>query len=419
MAYAGRGVGRTLKGRKSKVFSHCETKMTFILVKYHAARRLANADRPLNISSSVFKDAEGKKSTMRDWQKRAKISGDVVAFDYVRSKVAYECALVHVWDIDKTYLDTHFESFRGLIRTAMEKAFQKRNVPGTNLLVRALIRSHTEGSDKPFPIYFITASPPQMEKKIREKLALDGINPYGSFFKDNLKNLKPSRFWRLTHHLGYKLQALLDLRTQLGPEVKQILWGDDSESDAIIYSLYSDICSRRLAGGELVKVLHALRVVGEQIETIFELIDLIPSQDPVGKIYINLASDTDPDYYLKFGRRMVATNNSFQSAMDLYQDGRLNEDEVVSVAQDLITNYAYTPDELSKSLDSLIRRHIVGHDSIERLLPLLSDAGLLPPSYRSPPALRNLVVDESGFKRLEDTDELWIPEYIDYLRENR
>ncbi|HEX4925052.1 MAG TPA: phosphatase domain-containing protein [Bdellovibrionales bacterium] len=356
---------------------------------------------------------------MREWKKRAKIWGDVVAFDYVKSKVALESPLIYVWDIDKTYLDTHFESLRGLWRTALEKAFQKRNVPGANLLVKALNRAHRDASDKPFPIYFISASPPQMERKIREKLALDGITPLGTFFKDNLKNLKPSRWWRLSHHLGYKLQALLELRTQLKADVKQILWGDDSESDAVIYAMYSDICSRRLAGGDLVKILHALRVVGEQIETIFELVDQIPVQDPVGKIYINLAADTDPDYYLKFGRRMVVTSNSFQAALDLYQDGRLNDDEVLSIGQDLLTNYGYTPDELAASLDALVRRQVLGHAAVEKLLPLFHENRLVPAAHRSPPALMKLIQDESGFKRLADVQERWIPEYIDYLRESR
>jgi hypothetical protein len=354
---------------------------------------------------------------MKEWKKRSRISGDVVFFDYVKTRVSGECPLVYVWDIDKTYLDTHFESLKGLIRTALEKAFQKRNVPGTNLLVKALIRSHSEGSDNPFPIYFITASPPQMENKIRDKLALDGIKPYGSFFKDNLKNLKPSRFWRLSHHLGYKLQALLELRTTLNPNVKQILWGDDSESDAVIYSLYSDICSRRLAGAELVKVLHALRVVGEQIETIFEFIDQIPAQDPVGKIYINLAADTDADYYLKFGRRMIATSNTFQTAIDLYQDGRLNDDEVISIAQDLVTNYAFTPDELAKSFDGLIQRKIIGQGVVDKLFPLLQENHLVPAYYAAPAAPTKLMKDESGFGRIEDTKEVWVPEYIDYLRD--
>src|SRR4051812_25289349 len=134
---------------------------------------------------------------MKEWRKQSQIIGDVVFFDYIKSRAAQEAPLVYVWDIDKTYLDTHFESIRGLLRTAVEKAFQKRNVPGTNLLVRALARTHHDANQKKFPIYFISASPPQMERKIKQKLLIDGINPFGSFFKDNLRNLKPSRWWRL------------------------------------------------------------------------------------------------------------------------------------------------------------------------------------------------------------------------------
>ena len=85
-----------------------------------------------------------------------------------------------------------------------------------------------------------------MEKRVLEKLNIDGIKPYGIFCKDNLKNLKPGRLHRLTQQVGYKLQALMQLRTSLSINTKQVLWGDDSESDAVIYSLYSDICARRM-----------------------------------------------------------------------------------------------------------------------------------------------------------------------------
>src|SRR4051812_27802840 len=108
---------------------------------------------------------------MADWRKRARISGDVIFFEYVTSKLERNSDSIFVWDIDKTYLDTSFESIKGLFRTAFEKAFQKRNIPGTSALVRALttVTSDTISNDstKPFPIYFISASPPQMERKIR------------------------------------------------------------------------------------------------------------------------------------------------------------------------------------------------------------------------------------------------------------
>jgi phosphatidate phosphatase APP1 len=94
-----------------------------------------------------------------DWKKRCQILQDVVFFEYVDASLAKEAPYVFVWDLDKTYLDTHFESVRGLYRTIKEKAFQKKNIPGTRTLVKAL----TVKEDSFFPIYFVTASPPQME----------------------------------------------------------------------------------------------------------------------------------------------------------------------------------------------------------------------------------------------------------------
>ncbi|MCB0406871.1 MAG: hypothetical protein KDD34_01630, partial [Bdellovibrionales bacterium] len=135
---------------------------------------------------------------MAEWRNRAEITADVVFFKYASDQLEGDAREVFIWDLDKTYLDTKFETLKGLYQTALEKAFQKRNVPGTAALVRALRNSwqerHTGRAD--FPIYFVTASFPQMEKKIHEKLNLDGIYPYGIFFKDNLKNLRPRRLWR-------------------------------------------------------------------------------------------------------------------------------------------------------------------------------------------------------------------------------
>src|SRR5256885_373001 len=115
-------------------------------------------------------------------------TGDVVFFEYVKgSKKDNLENLIYVWDIDKTYLDTQFETIRGLLRTAFEKAFQKKNVPGTATLIKAL-GSSLVGTQS-LPIYFISASPPQMESKLHQKMLIDQINPWGIFFKDNLKNV--------------------------------------------------------------------------------------------------------------------------------------------------------------------------------------------------------------------------------------
>jgi len=360
---------------------------------------------------------------IRDWKARSQILGDVVYFHYVQGheieKIYDE---VFVWDLDKTYLDSSWGSLKELWRTALEKAGQKRNIPGTGSLVRALKTAWEEerGDKRSFPIYFVTASPPQMETKIREKLELDEILPLGTFFKDNLKNLKPKRLWRLTQQVGFKLQALLQLRTRLKDDVRQVMWGDDSESDAVIYSLYSDICARRWPEKDLLDILRGLHVVGEQTDTILELQEKIPACDPVEKVYINLATDTDPDYYLKFGWRMVPTYNTFQAALDLLQDGRLKQEQVIRVAQDMVTNYGFTNEELESSFDNLVRRQVLGAQCVSETLPLLKAQGLFAHDFQ--PSIEPKPVATQVGKRvraLEGVHESWVPEHIDYLNEVR
>lgn len=356
---------------------------------------------------------------MGDWRGQAEIVGDVVYFGYVQAEQQKQVQEVYVWDLDKTYLDTSWGSIKELYKTAIEKAFQKKNIPGTATLVRALTG---RSADKAFPIFFITASPPQMEAKIREKLRLDGIFPYGAFYKDNLKNLRPNRLRRLTQQVGYKIQALMQLRLKLSEDVKLVLWGDDSESDAVIYSLFSDICSRRMSDRQLSDMLRALHVTGEQAKLILELQKQVPTHDPVDKIYINLAVDTDPEYYIKFGRRIVPTENSFQAALDLFQDQRLRPEQVVKIAQDLVMNYDFSPEELERSFDGLVRRRILAKKAVDEIMPFLLGQRFISSSYAP-----TVVPAEVSFSKRPDSPEEeqehsldpWVPDHIDYLNDYR
>jgi hypothetical protein len=349
-------------------------------------------------------------------------NGDVIRYEYKKFESAEERPTVFVWDIDKTYLDTQFETLRGLFRTAFEKAFQKRNVPGTATLIRAL-EDTIPGKD--LGLFFISASPPQMAAKIHQKMLLDRIFPLGIFFKDNLKNIRFRKFGRLKQHVGYKVQALLELRSSLKENVRMVLFGDDSESDAVIYSLFSDICNRRLKTDEILSVLTALHVLPEQRRKILEIQNEIPQNDPVEKIYINLVADTDPDYYAKFGRRVLATFTTFQAAMDLYQDQRINLESLVMVARDMIANYGFTPEELAKSFEDLHKRGFLLHETQNQLLPLLKERMLLPPNFapafRPAKALQKIGEKILGLEEILglEAEDPWVPNHIDYLHDFR
>jgi hypothetical protein len=363
----------------------------------------------------------GSFSNMADWRDRSQITGDVVFFRYVTQGVEQNIDEVFVWDLDKTYLDTAIDSLGALFRTAIERALNKKNVPGTNTLLQvlALKWQETKGQSR-FPLYFISASPPQMEARIAEKFTIDNIRPFGCFYKDNLRNLTPKRLWRLNKQVGYKIQALLMLRMKLRDDVKQIFWGDDSESDAVIYNLYSDICARRMGAQDLRNVLKGFAVTADQIDEILLLQSQVPENDPVEKIYINLAVDTDPDYYLKFGRRTLPTYNTFQVACDLFQDQRISADAVYTIAQDMIFNYGFAPEELVRSFDELVRRHVLGEIAAHKLIAFFIEKGIFTSGFTPslPPVKETKVIDGKVFE-LEGHFEPWVQARVDYLHDYR
>ena len=134
---------------------------------------------------------------------------------------------LHIWDIDETYLATDIDSLKGMLSVPLDMAVDKRNVAGTDILLRALRRGpDTGGPVRSNPLYFVSASPPQMRRVIQKKMLLDGVEFDGITFKDQLALLRARRVAALKHHVAYKLSALLLNRVELPWDVAFIgvLW---------------------------------------------------------------------------------------------------------------------------------------------------------------------------------------------------
>ena len=356
---------------------------------------------------------------MSHWKQRSTTKLDVVYFDYEPDAQIESSPEVYVWDLDKTYLDSSIDSLSGLFRTIFEKAFTKKNVPGTHSLIRSLGRFRKINfSENSLPIFFVSASPPQMESKIYEKFIIDEIKPIGMFYKDNLKNLAPKRLLFLKKQVGYKVQSLLELRSRLHASVRMLCFGDDSESDAIIYNLFSDICARRHTENQLIEILNDFGVTHAQIDEILRLQSVIEVQDPVEKIYINLATDTDPEYYLKFGRRTLPTTNTFQVALDLVQDQRLSLEELGSIIDELRDYYNFTNDQLIFSFEELTRRRVLGLSGFEMIKNYFIEKKMISLSWSTKAEpLREKVIDAGHVYELEGLFEPWIQKPIDYFND--
>lgn len=237
---------------------------------------------------------------------------------------------VLLWDIDKTYLDTRFSSFRGLASIPFELAIDKDAIPGAVPLLRALRRGPGLQSAL-VPLYFISGSPVQLRRVIERKMTLDGVEYDGITFKDQLGLLLARRAGDIRRQVGYKLKALLAYRLALPASARWLLFGDDVEDDAEAFSLFGEVCAG-LAPEELRARLAHHRTHPEDIRAIEGLLPT-PGADPVAKIFIHLTRRSPPERFA--GARLVASRSHLQTALVLAAMGRIRPEAIVRVTLDL------------------------------------------------------------------------------------
>lgn len=275
------------------------------------------------------------------------------------------------WDLDKTYLQTDFDSAADLVRTFLQQARDKETVPGADVLLRELLRK----DEIHRIVTFISGSPRQMREVLEEKLRLDGITPDAFVLKSSLKNLFRGRFRAIKGQVGYKLEALLKVRLK-HPGASETLFGDDAEQDAFIYSLYGDIASGEVGRALVADVLTRARVYPDVLDRILALIRDNPVEDSVGRVFIHLDRNTPTATFDPFGHRVVPIHNYFQAALVLFNDGILNAPALLRLALSMNRYHRYTPTMLANSFQDLIRRRRVGLKMATRLADELSDTPL-------------------------------------------
>ncbi len=267
------------------------------------------------------------------------------------------------WDLDKTYLRTDFDTFRDLVKSAFEKASDKRAVPGAPALLRAL----KAAGGIAHRVSIISGSPEQMRRVLSAKLAMDGVEVDELVLKDNLRTLERGRFRALRAQLPYKLPALLASRVAIGGSAPETLFGDDAESDAIVYSLYADILAGRVARAELERILDEAQAYDDQRAQTLALFDRAPRDDVVRRIVIHLERRSPTSGFQRFGDRLVAVFNYFQAALVLYSDGQLGAVDVLRIAREMLASGDYSVASLANSLQDLLRRGRLSRPTAARL----------------------------------------------------
>jgi hypothetical protein len=263
---------------------------------------------------------------------------------------------VYRWDLDKTYLNTDFESLRRLVGIAFERPEEKVNVPGSAALLRELCRG-IEGQ-APSRICIISGSPRQMRRTLEKKLEIDGVRWDEFHLKPQWENLRRGRFRAVRDQVGYKLPLLLRSRrdTDGVAEVPETLFGDDAEADAFIYSLYADLLAGRVSTDSLVTTLKAAGAYSDAVDASVEASKTLEGCDAVERIFIHLDSRTPPAFFRPFGPRVVPVYNYFQAALVLFSGGHLAAEGVVTVTRAFLEAEGHSAASLANLFQDVVRR---------------------------------------------------------------
>ncbi len=277
---------------------------------------------------------------------------------------------VYRWDLDKTYLDTDFESMRGLLRSAVESARSKKAIPGATSLLRELARERPGWRPR---IVLLSGSPTQMRSVLELKLRMDGIRWDEFTLKDTLGSLRRGRFRAVKDQFGYKLPRLLEGRIGMGPAVREILFGDDAEADALIYSVYADVIAGKVAAVELSRLMEAAGAYPDAIVAALAAQKRVARADAVDRIFIRLDRGVERWSFAALGARVVPVRTWFEAALALAASGELPAEGLARV-HDAGT---YSPEDVGEAAASLLRRGLVDPRALANAATGLGDHAIV------------------------------------------
>ena len=215
-----------------------------------------------------------------------------------------------ICDIDKTYLETNYETMRDMARILFETAMDKKTVDGAHEFLRALKfqnHPHILKDGVSIPLHFVSSSPPQLRAVLEHKIGMDHLCCASNSFKDQIYNLKKAKLSLLKHQVAYKVAAILSLCELCTKLEHLILIGDNAESDPYIYTLVKYILTSRLSLAHSISCLGYLGVPEDTAAEIFARLNIFENNKPSPQVIIAI-------------RRVYPTKNdqNFSLARDIF-----------------------------------------------------------------------------------------------------
>ncbi len=241
-----------------------------------------------------------------------------------------------ICDIDKTYLETDFESLRKMAQIPFESAKAKKTVPGASVVLRYYRWGDmgTQGSDNlyPRPLHFVSASPHQMRKVLAAKLVLDSLDWTSDTFKNQAYNIRKGRFNLLKNQAGYKTAAILKLMTDGPANTNYFMIGDNAEHDPQIYLGIKLFVEGLISRSTYQRYLQTLGLDEEDFEILMEPIR-VPAGVRVGGIYIRKLANKQEHPLKPLSSWINYFNDFFHLAVYLVHAGLLEVEHLLPIGR--------------------------------------------------------------------------------------
>ncbi|MEW6442608.1 MAG: hypothetical protein AB1640_16855 [bacterium] len=271
-----------------------------------------------------------------------------------------------VWDLDKTYLSTAFSSLRGMLRIPLEFAVDKLSIPGMPEILRGLRRGSAPGFAC-LPLYFVTASPPQLRKAVENKMLLDAVEYDGITCKDWWAALRQGKPQRLRDQVGFKICALLDGR-QRRPMAREYLFGDDVEKDPVAFQIYALLINGALSAGEAQSRMVAEGVSRDDRACVFDLLSMLPrNRGKVRSIFIHLEKGTPPAAFESLGPVVVPVRGAFQLGLALYGEGLVDRRTVLEARAALGSGFLSADGSAHEAVADAVERGLISEGKLKEL----------------------------------------------------
>ncbi len=290
---------------------------------------------------------------------------ELISTDYLidepRAKIQIIC------DIDKTYIETRFETPMAMLKIAFENAEEKVTVTGAPIaLLAARWGNFHSGAlnAEANSLHFLSASPPQLRRVIRSKLAIDGLDWTSDTFKNQAYNIKSRKLKFLKQHVAYKTATILKQMSQAPRDARFILIGDNAELDAFIYLGVQLFVEGKLSLDAYREYLSFGGVNDEVLPTLVPYLRLQREPVSVAGILIRKA----PGYPLveapPLTQLVLPFDHYFEVILHFHSWGMIDESMIWPISRQLHNEYGYTREEVASALVRAIQCfREIGRDS--------------------------------------------------------